>query len=56
VLNYIADIRISMTDSFISRSFVEEILKITIGEKTRVKLECEVLGIKKNISFKLSDK
>jgi alpha-L-glutamate ligase-like protein len=55
VLNYIADIRISMWESFISQSFVEEILKIEIGEKTRVKLECEVLWIKKNIAFKISD-
>lgn len=55
VLNYIADIRISTGDSFISSSFVEEILKIEIGEKTRIKLECEILGIKKNISFKINE-
>jgi alpha-L-glutamate ligase-like protein len=50
-LNYIADIRLSMGESFISQSFVEDILKIKIWEKTRIKLECEILWIKKNISF-----
>lgn len=56
ILNYIADIHISKGDSFISQSFLEEILKIEIGQKTRVKLECEILGIKKNISFKISSR
>ncbi len=54
-LSYIADIRISMGDSFISKSFVENILKIEIGDKTRVKLDCEILDIPKSISFKISD-
>jgi alpha-L-glutamate ligase-like protein len=54
-LNYIADIRLSMGESFISQSFVEDILKIKIWEKTRIKLECEILWIKKNISFKIWD-
>lgn len=51
--NYIADIRISVWESFVSPSFVEDILKITIGDKTRIKLECEVLWIKKKIAFKI---
>ncbi len=54
-LNYIADIRVSNNESFVSKAFVEDILHITIGEKTRVKLECEILGIGKTIAFKISD-
>lgn len=54
-LNYIADIHISRWDSFVSRSFVEDILKIEIQNKTRIKLECEILDVKKHIAFKIQD-
>jgi len=55
ILNYIADIRVSNDESFINKTFVEDILHIKIGEKTRVKLECEILGIKKTIAFKITE-
>lgn len=54
-LNYITDIRVSSNESFINKAFVEDILHIKIGEKTRVKLECELLGISKTIAFKISE-
>lgn len=54
-LNYIADIHISRWDSFISREFVQDILKINIWDKTRIKLECEILDMKKTIAFKLQE-
>ena len=53
--NYIADIRISKTDSQIDKWFVEDILKIETGEKKRIKLETEILWIKKTIRFELTD-
>jgi len=54
-LNYMCDIRISNNESYVSKSFVEDILHVNIWEKTRLKLECEILGIKKSIAFKISE-
>jgi len=54
-LNYIADVIMSNDESFINKAFAEDILHIIIGEKTRIKLECEILGIKKTIAFKISN-
>lgn len=52
---YIAEIRISKTDSQIDKKFVEEILKIDISEKKRLRFECEILWIKKTIRFEIKD-
>ncbi len=50
---YIASLRLSETESFIDRKFLSEVLKIPFGEKTRIKLDGELLAVEKHISFKI---
>ncbi len=52
-LNYIADIHIVNGDSFMSPDFAKDILKMDLGEKTRVRLECEILWVPKSVNFKI---
>jgi len=51
--NYIADIHISKGDSFMSPDFAQDILKLELWEKTRLRLECEILGVPKSVNFKI---
>jgi len=55
VYNYISDIRISANENQIGRDFVENILQIHIGDKTHIRLECEILDIPKTIRFEIID-
>ena len=53
--NYIADIRISATDNILDRDFAQEVLKIDIRDKTTLRLDSEILGIKRILRFVLKD-
>ncbi len=53
--NYIADIRISVLESFIDREFAANILKIDVESKSSIRLDSEILGIKRPLRFVLSD-
>jgi len=52
--NYLAEIRISVEESQISRSFLEDILKVDIWDKKKIRFEWEILGVKKNFRFKIT--
>jgi len=53
VYNYICDIRVSASENQIGREFVENILQVDIGNKTHLRLECEILNIPKTIRFEI---
>ncbi len=53
--NYIADINIGKSENKIDTSFVVDILKIPLWEKTKLRLECEILWIPQMLRFELSD-
>lgn len=51
--NYIADIRLSQNESHIDRAFVEDVLKIDVSKKNKIRLDCEILGISRTIRFEI---
>jgi len=52
---YLGSIRVSQSSSYIDRKFVENVLKISPEETTKLKLDCEILGIKRPIRFLVKD-
>lgn len=52
---YLASIRVSQSSSYIDRKFVENVLKISPEEATKLKFRCEILGVKRTISFLVKD-
>jgi len=52
---YIASIRIAESESYLDSSFVEDILKIKIWEKTTIRLDTELLWVKKPLRFRIKD-
>lgn len=52
---YVAHIRVSQGSSYIDRKFVENVLKISPEEATKLKFNCEILGEKKIIRFLVKD-
>ncbi len=55
VYNYIAEIRVSKEESFIDKNFVQDILKIDLWDKSKLRLECDILGITRTIRFEICD-
>lgn len=53
--NYIADIRVSLFENFIDRSFVTDILQIDIGDKNTLRFDGEILWQKKIFRFQVDD-
>lgn len=53
--NYLSHIRISINDSRISQEFAENVLKIDTGNKSQIRLECDILGEKRTIRFQIRD-
>jgi len=52
---YLSEIRISLEESQISRSFLEDVLKIELWDKKKIRLEWEILWVKKNFRFVISE-
>lgn len=52
---YIADIRISIGENMIDKTFVEDILKVEIGEKNVLRFDTEILGIVRTLRFRIWD-
>jgi len=52
--NYIADINVWLAENKIDRVFVEDILKISLWEKQKLRLECEILGLPQILRFQIT--
>jgi len=52
---YLWSIRVSQSSSYIDRKFVEDVLKISPEETTKLRLDCEILGVKRPIRFLIKD-
>jgi len=52
---YISDIRISNTENLIDRVFAEEILKIEIWDRTKLRFDTELLWVTRTLRFKIAD-
>ena len=55
VHTYLANIRVSQSSNYIDRKFVENVLKISPEETTKIKIDCEVSGTKRSIRFLVRD-
>lgn len=55
VYTYIADIRTSEIQNMIDRSFLTDTLNIDIGEKTSIRIESEILWVKRPVRFMITD-
>ncbi len=52
---YLANVRVSQSSSYISRSFVRDVLKIPENDTTKIKLDCEILWVQKSMRFVVKD-
>lgn len=52
---YLANIRVSQSTNYIDRKFVENVLKISPEENTKIRLDCEIIGVKRVMSFLIKD-
>lgn len=52
---YLSSIRVSQSSNYMDRKFIEDILKISPEETTKLKFQCEVLGVKRTMSFLVKD-
>ncbi len=55
VYTYLANIRVSQGSNYISRKFVTDVLKLRVEDSTKIKLECEIMGVKRSIRFLVKD-
>ncbi len=53
--NYLSHIRISKSESTLGKDFAKNILKIDTQKRDKVRLECEILWIKRTIRFEISE-
>ena len=52
---YLSNIRVAQSTNYIDRNFVKNVLKLSPEETTKIRLKCDILGIKKTITFLIKD-